>query len=247
MLSLALCLLFLLLPTTPAAAVNCPGQANFDFLYEEWTPGSPPAGFRASIVLRKGSHSGSVCDPVGHSDTWVAIQSDTEIAISQIGWTHDFVRGYCRFSEWFTEGTFNPPILDRCGTDSDGDARLFKIQKWFNPDESQYYFGIYDCAASDWSTCTLRDGGAPESELPSAFGEVVAETNFGGTACTNDFMGSANYRVRFGETDDAIKGQASVGGSWGVKSLTYVDDSPCTHYDSDEHTDEVFRTFDDRN
>jgi len=208
-------------------------------------------GLRAPISLRTGSHSGSVCTlngsgDVGHADVWVGIEGNG--AISQIGWTHDGTLGYCRFFEWFTSSQNNPPVFSRCGTDSDNAERLYRIFEWFNPDNHTYYYGIYDCGTTDWSSCTSLSGGAPVSAIGSSpIGAIDGESNYGGSGCVNDFMGSPTYRERFGETDDAIEGQAVNTGSFGVKSLTYHDLADCSHYGSDEHTDSTFRTYDDRN
>jgi hypothetical protein len=246
-LTLAMSLLWLILPATAASAVTCPPSPTFEFLSEHWEPSDHVvSGMRASIVLRKGSHSGSVCTPDGHTDAWVAVEDSSISSISQIGWTHDGTFGYCRFTEWFTPSTFNPPVLDRCGTDADGTSRFFKVRTWFNPEAGRDYYGIYDCGTADWVTCTLLDDGAPDSGFPSPIGAVVAESS-DGSGCINDFLGSPNYRVRFGESTNEIRGQRTTGGSWGVKTLNYYDLATCSHYKSDEHTDTTFRTFDDRN
>jgi hypothetical protein len=60
-------------------------------------------------------------------------------------------------------------------------------------------------------------------------------------------MGSAAHPERWGETGLPIEGKRTVGGSWTTRTLTYYDKADCGHYVTDTHTDEIFKTYDDRN
>ena len=239
---------WVLVAQRPAAAVTCPASPNFDFLTEHWDPSDHIiAGFRAPIVLRT---RGSVCSPDGHVDNWVAVESlDGNGGISQIGWRHDAATGYCRFWEYNTDhGYDSGPRFYDCGLNSDGDEIWFKVEQWYNSSTDLYYWGMWDCGGS-WTSCTAKGGGPRTGYLGAVLGAVDAESNYGGSACTNLMMGSSGYRVRFGEgqSPDEIRGQRTFLGSYSVRSLTYYDQADCPDYASNEHTDSTFRTYDTRN
>jgi hypothetical protein len=247
-LALTMSLVWLPLAAQPAGAVTCPGQADRAFRSENWNPtNDSPAGFRAPVVLRR---SGTLCSPYGTSSSWVGIESIVNLGIAQIGWIHESGIGYCRFWEWADgQGYDTGPILyGNCG-DSDATEILFKVSEWFNPDEQNYDLSLYDCGTVDWGSCTSKSTGPRVDKISSREALVSSEVNFGGSDCTptNEMMGSQGYRVRFGETDDTIKGQNSPGATFGVRSLSYEHPGVCSHYVGEDPTDETFRTYDDRN
>jgi hypothetical protein len=246
--------LILLGRLTPAAADEtwpaCPASTHYDFLGGAWTPTSNDiTGFRAPIVLRIDSALCNSGNPAGATSVWVAVQSrDLNGGIVQIGWSHIQGVGYCRFWEYNNDHGYETHAQTYSCAGSDGDEVLFKVSQWYSSQEDRYFWGMYDCGTADWSSCTLKSGGPTTTDVGDVFATPSSEVNYGGTGCTIEMMGSKNYRVRFGEGNDPMKGQKSFT-SWTVRSIDYsVDLSDCNvDYLSDEMTDSTFRTYDLRN
>jgi hypothetical protein len=226
----------------PAQAVTCPA-VDYDFLQNGWSPSDGSiAGFRSSIELRK---NGSVCSPDGFASPWVGVQSNTNGGISQIGWDHESSLGYCRFWEYNDgHGYDSGPIDSRCGTDAAGAVRFYQVEDTYVAALHQHYYSIYDCGTADWSSCGELSGGPVVSDLGSVNAVAASEVDYGGTACTNDMMGTQTNPTNWGGNTIYIKGQKDFNGSWAIRSLSYSDLAGCGEYKSPLHTDGLFQVYD---
>jgi hypothetical protein len=230
-----------------ASVGTCPTDLHYDFVTDYWSHAAGVAGFRAPIELRK---NGDVCSPPsggfqGNVYEWVGLQASVGSGgISQIGWTDDYTNGYCRFLYWDnSHGSNSGVIEDRCGSDTVGTVRLFKVED--TNVSGTHRYSIFDCGTSDWQNCTRLDDGPTVANLQSEFGLAAAESPFG-TGCTQVIMGSQGSPTVYGGSLGDIKEIQDFGDSYTVHSLTYGA-AQCNHYDSGIHNDQKLTTYDDRN
>lgn len=164
-----------------------------------------------------------------------------------MGWDHEQGTGYCRFYEWNDGHGFDTgPIDSRCGSDAGGTTRFYKVEETYNPDTRVYYYSDYDCGTSGWSNCTDLSQGPSISDLGSVNSPVASETNYGGTACTDELMGSSSKTTLYGGGSEPIKGQKSFGGTYSTRPLVYIG-PVCSDYRSPTHSDSTFEVYDSRN
>ena len=242
-----------LVPSNPADAVTCPAysQANLDQFGDVWTPNDGDiGGVRAAVVFRP---SGMVCQdgtPLSQVSYWIGAEDSTSIA--QIGFskTWDIISGITEYCKFYAIGDGSTFHLYGCGSQVDGDATLFKVEKYRDTSTATYRYEIDDCglqSSSTYSNCTVKNGQQTLGTGAGVKGDGVAESLFGGSPCTNKVMGSPSYRAVIGTSSHPWQIQNDYLGNYAIPTAYFTPQPKCAHYFLDFITNGIIKTWDDRN
>jgi hypothetical protein len=218
-----------LLGSEPAGAIPaCPASTTSDFIGRQHYDSSDGivAGIRAPILLRKNSN---LCSPDADQSfvsPWIGIQSETNSSLGQIGWDHEPATygGFCKF---WANGLGTPHDYV-CGFD-DSTTNYFQVLE-FPGGTGPDYYEMFDCHGDSTYNSSNCDIKGSQNAWASSDAAALTETNYGGSACTDQIGGSSGNPVTFGNSTDSIQIMNTMFGSWLPWNLEISTTPTCGHY-----------------